>query len=107
VAAPAIALFIGLQHRAWQRPMHEALLGAERIAAERGDSTLGSTGSALKVALMHRGPVTVAGLGLAPPAVVLCSLNDGSYRHSGATRCDLPGYDVREAHGPFQILVAR
>jgi hypothetical protein len=107
VAIPAVALAVGLQHRSWQRPMHEALLGAERIAAEKHVAVLGSSHSALKAALMHRGPVTIASARGSHPPVVLCSLMGASYRQTYQASCDLPGYDVRESHDSFRVLVAR
>jgi hypothetical protein len=108
VAAPALALAIGWQHHAWQRPMHEALVAAERAAAEKGVTVLGTSPSAMKVAMMHRGPVVLAfARGGSRPPVVLCSLVAGSYRQATATSCDLPGYETRESHDAFRVLVAR
>jgi hypothetical protein len=107
VAAPAVAFAIGWQHRHWQLPMHEALLGAERIAAEKHATTLGSSHSALKAAIMYSGPVTLAGAGGSRPPVVLCNVMGSSYRYHYTASCDLPGYDVRETHDSFRVLVAR
>jgi hypothetical protein len=105
VAAPALAFAIGWQHRHWQRPMHEALLGAERIAEEQHAVTLGSSHSALKAAMMYSGPVTVAHTRGSHPPVVLCNLVGASYRHSDTASCDLPGYEVAESHDSFRVLV--
>ena len=105
--APAVALAIGLQHRGWQRSGHEALLRAERIAAEKHADVLGSSQSALKASLMHRGRVTIPSVNGDHPPVVLCNLLGASYRQTYTTSCDLAGYEVREADESFRILVAR
>jgi hypothetical protein len=107
IAAPLVALAISWQHQSWQRPMRDALQGAERIAAAEGAATLGSSYSALKAAMMHRGPVFVASAGDTRMKVVLCSLVGASYRQVFATSCDLPGYETRASFGAFRVLVAR
>jgi hypothetical protein len=108
VAGPAMALAIGWQQRAWQRPMHEALVAAESIAGKREVVALGTTYSAAKVALLHDGPVSLlpaAGNGVDPP-VALCSVGGGSYREHYATSCNLQGYEARQAFGAMRVLVS-
>jgi hypothetical protein len=106
-AASAVVIAVGLRHRARQHDMHEALVFAEQVLGREGRGALGTTESAMKASMMHRGPVSMVP-SLAPmPRVVLCSVMGESYRAGATASCDLSGYDSIAAYGTYRVLRAR
>jgi hypothetical protein len=92
--------------RGWQRDARDAFQSASAELVRRRADTLGTTEFAMKAALMHRGPVVMAGPGLASPPVIMCNVSSGSYRSKLSNSCDLPGYALHGSYGPFRVLAA-
>jgi hypothetical protein len=108
VLVSAIEVYgIGTRLRGWQHDAHDALVAARAEVARTEDDTLGTTESAMKIALMHRGRVVLARREEVHPRVVICNVASGSYRAEAPTSCALPGYDAVGAYGTFRVLVAR
>ena len=87
VLSPTLVLLISLRHHVWQAPMHDALEAADQVVSETGQRVLGTTVSAMKVALLHNGPVVLSDPSRQDPRVVLCNTVDLSYRASSAVSC--------------------
>ena len=101
LALPAlVALGIGIKHRQWQLPSHQALTRAEAWAQQMRSRELGLTPSAFKVGLLYPGRTlfVTSEPNRARPLLVLCHSDAGSYRMSGLSYpCELPGYETVEA----------
>jgi hypothetical protein len=97
----------GTRLRGWQRDGRDAVMFADEELTRRGSETLGTTQSAMKAGLMHRGPVRMAEAAAERPAVVICNLASGSYRFDFASSCAYPGYDTLAAYGSFRVLAIR
>jgi hypothetical protein len=107
VAASVVVIAVGFRHRARQHDMREALIAAEDVLAREGQGALGTTESAMKASMMHRGPVSLVPSRAPAPRVVLCSVKSESYRAEAGASCDLSGYDSVAAYGTYRVLRAR
>jgi hypothetical protein len=106
--ALASGLSISLRHQRWQSPMHLALEGATRAAAERGVPELAFYWQATKIGLLYDGPTRVVSAKDVQAPVVLCAAGSASYRtplEGRAFSCDTPGYRVYQQSGTFSVLV--
>ena len=107
VTSAMVVFAVGTRLRGWQRDAHDAVGSARDELARRNADTLGTTESAMKAALMYRGPVVLVRAASASPPVVICNVASGSYRFDMGRSCDLPGYEPVTAHGTFRVLAAR